>query len=279
MEAANYTLLIDCQDQIGLIYRITNILYNNQLNIIRNSEFVEKETNRFFMRTTFYGELYEESVMKQLKAALPDANIRLLSQTPKKIVIMVTKEHHCLGELLVKHQFGELNAEVQAVIGNYDTLRKFTEQFGITYHHVSHVGKTREEHENEIAALLQSYNPDYVVLAKFMRILSPEFVAKFPDKIINIHHSFLPAFIGANPYKQAYERGVKIVGATAHFVNNHLDDGPIIGQSVMPVDHSQTAQEMAQMGRDVEKLVLAHALKLVFDECVLVSGNKTVILN
>ncbi len=280
MENLTYTLLIDCQDQIGLVYRITNILYNNQLNIIRNSEFVEKETNHFFMRTEFSGELYEESVMKQLKAALPpEAVIKMSSKVKKNIVILVTKEHHCLAELLCRYQFKDLNANILAVIGNYNTLQKFTEKFDIPYHYLTHEGKSRQEHEQEIKALVNQYNPHYLVLAKFMRILTPEFVADFPNRIVNIHHSFLPAFIGANPYKQAYQRGVKIIGATAHFVNNDLDDGPIIKQAVHHVDHSQTPFDMAQTGRDVEKLVLANALRLVFEDCVFVSGNKTIILD
>jgi formyltetrahydrofolate deformylase len=280
MQHNTYTLLIDCQDQIGLVYRITNILFNNQLNIIRNSEFVEKETNHFFMRTEFAGELYEESVMKQLKAALPpDAVLKISSKVKKNIIILVTKEHHCLAELLARYQFKELNANILAVIGNYNSLQKFTEKFDIPYHHITHEGKSREQHEQEIKETISRYSPDYLVLAKFMRILTPEFVANFPNRIVNIHHSFLPAFIGANPYKQAYQRGVKIIGATAHFVNNDLDDGPIIKQSVHPVDHSQTPFDMAQTGRDVEKLVLANALRLVFEDCVFVSGNKTIILD
>jgi formyltetrahydrofolate deformylase len=280
MQNGTFSLLIDCPDQIGLVYRITNILFNNQLNIIRNSEFVEKENNHFFMRTEFSGELYEESVLKQLKAALPtEAVINLSLKVKKKIVILVTKEHHCLAELLVRNQFKEMNATVLAVIGNYKTLQPLTENFGLPYHYITHENKTREEHEDEIKQVIDSYMPDYLVLAKFMRILTPNFVDYYHNRIINIHHSFLPAFIGANPYKQAYHRGVKIVGATAHFVNNDLDDGPIIKQSTMHVDHSQTALDMAQSGRDVEKLVLAHALNLVFNDCVFVSGNKTIILD
>jgi formyltetrahydrofolate deformylase len=280
MQNGTFSLLIDCPDQIGLVYRITNILFNNQLNIIRNSEFVEKETNHFFMRTEFSGELYEESVLKQLKATLPsEAVINLSLKVKKKIVVLVTKEHHCLSELLVRNQFNEMNAEILAVISNYETLQPLTEKFGIPYHYITHENKPREQHEGEIKAIADSYKPDYLVLAKFMRILTPSFVASYENKIINIHHSFLPAFIGANPYKQAYQRGVKIVGATAHFVNNDLDDGPIIKQSTMHVDHSQTPLEMAQAGRDVEKLVLANALNLVFNDCVFVSGNKTIILD
>jgi len=207
----------------------------------------------------------------------PEANINLLPQQKKKIVILVTKEHHCLGDLLLREQYNDLNAIILAVIGNYNTLQPLAEKFGVPFHEVSHDAKTREEHDQEIQAVIQQYEPDYVVLAKYMRVLNPGFVEQFPNRIINIHHSFLPAFIGANPYRQAYERGVKIIGATAHFVNNDLDEGPIIAQNVIQVNHTQSARDMAQAGRDVEKIVLAQALKLVFADKVFVNRNKTII--
>lgn len=150
-------------------------------------------------------------------------------------------------------------------------------RFGIPFHYISHEGKTREAHDQEMSEVIDAYHPEYLVLAKYMRVLSSAFVARFPNRIINIHHSFLPAFIGANPYRQAFERGVKIIGATAHFVNTDLDEGPIIAQNVIQVNHAQGARDMAQAGRDVEKIVLAQALKLVFAEKVFVSNNKTII--
>ena len=192
---------------------------------------------------------------------------------------MVTKEHHAVGEILIRHQFNELNADVVAVIGNHETLKNFINQFNLPFIFISHEGKLREKHESEVLEQVQAFNPDYVILAKYMRVLTSAFVQHFPNRIINIHHSFLPAFMGANPYRQAYARGVKIIGATAHFVNDNLDEGPIIMQQVMPTDHTQSPQEMAQMGRDAEKLTLARALKLVFDDRVFVSGNKTIIFD
>jgi formyltetrahydrofolate deformylase len=194
-------------------------------------------------------------------------------------VLMATKEHHCLSELLVRHAFGELNARVLAVISNHEELGDLARRFDIPFHFVSHQGLTREAHEAAVLATLAPYRPEFVVLAKYMRILSSEFVAHYPNRLINIHHSFLPAFVGANPYAQAYERGVKIIGATAHFVNEQLDQGPIILQSVIPIDHTQSARDMAQAGRDVEKIVLARSLKLVFDGHVFVNRNKTVIFD
>jgi formyltetrahydrofolate deformylase len=211
---------------------------------------------------------------------LPAAtNIKLTDRRKKDIVLLVTKEHHCLSDLLIRHAFNELNARILGVISNHDVLADLTQKFGIPFHHVSHEGKNRDEHEEEVMRAIQAYSPEFVVLAKYMRILSPTFVAAYANRLINIHHSFLPAFVGANPYAQAYERGVKIIGATAHFVNEYLDQGPIIAQSVIPVDHTQSAKEMAQAGRDVEKIVLAKSLKMVFDEQVFVYRNKTILFN
>ena len=165
-----------------------------------------------------------------------------------------------------------------AVIGNHDTLRSLVERFDIPFELVSHEGLTRNEHDQKMADAIDAYQPDYVVLAKYMRVLTPEFVARFPNKIINIHHSFLPAFIGARPYHQAYERGVKIIGATAHYVNDNLDEGPIIMQDVIHVDHTYTAEDMMRAGRDVEKNVLSRALYKVLAQRVFVYGNRTIIL-
>jgi formyltetrahydrofolate deformylase len=278
---ATYILLIDCPDQTGLVHNITGVLYRQGLNIIGNQEFVEREHNRFFMRTAFSGEQTDTNlILRRLKKILPaGSSIQLSQQRRKKVVLLVTKEQHCLGELLVRNQFNELAAEIAAVVGNHDTLERFTHQFGINFHLVSHENKSRTEHEAALYEVIHRYNPEYLVLAKYMRILSPEFVAKFPNRIINIHHSFLPAFVGANPYRQAYERGVKIIGATAHFVNNDLDEGPIIVQNVIPVDHTYSLQDMIQSGRDGEKIALARALRLVLDDKVCVSGNKTIIFD
>ena len=275
-----YTILIECTDAIGLIHAITGVMHRNQANIVSNHEFVEHDGNRFFMRTEIEGRVDKEKINKELAAILPsDSSVFITEKRKKRIVILVTKEHHCLGELLVRNQFGELNASILAVIGNHNDLENFTRQFLVPFHTISHENKSREEHERELLNSIRQYAPDYIILAKYMRILSQEFIGQYPNRIINIHHSFLPAFVGANPYRQAYERGVKIIGATAHFVNDNLDEGPIIVQQVIPTDHSFSVQEMSQMGRDVEKITLAKALKLVFDDRIFVSRNKTVIFD
>ena len=273
------TLLTHCSDAPGLISKITNICYKHQLNIIHNAEFVDNPSGHFFMRTELEGYFNDQTFLADLDQALPSGAKRgLVDCSRKRVVILVTKEAHCLGDILMKTYDGSLDIEIAAVVGNYDKLQGLTEKFDIPYHCVSHEGLSREEHEQAMLAVINQYDIDYLVLAKYMRILTPEFVDNFHHKIINIHHSFLPAFIGARPYQQAFERGVKIIGATAHFVTNDLDEGPIIKQDVIPVDHTFSAHDMAQAGRDVEKSVLSKALTKVVNDHVFVYGNKTVIL-
>lgn len=274
-----HILRVDCPDQPGLIHTVTGVLLGHGLNIISNSEFVDQETRRFFMRTEFSGEVDEEGLAGELRGALPDGTtLKMTRAGNREIVVLVTREPHCPGELFIRHAFDELGANIRAVIGNHPTLEPLARQFGLPFHLVSHDGLTRPEHEARVMEVLDGYAPEYIVLAKYMRILSPEFVGRYPERIINIHHSFLPAFIGANPYRQAFERGVKMIGATAHFVTDYLDEGPIIAQGIVPVDHTHSAAEMAHAGRDVEKIVLAKALRLVFEERVFLTGCRSVIL-
>ena len=274
---------MDGPDSKGLIYHVTGVLFRHNLNIIHNGEYVSP-SGHFFMRTEFEGIYDSIALLNELKTTLPDSanqsdiTFRLNPKRKKNIVVMVTKEHHCLGELLIRYAFDELDADILAVISNYNVLQPLVSKFAIPFHYVSHEGKTREEHEDAILRTLAIYEPEYVVLAKYMRVLTPGFVNHFPNRIINIHHSFLPAFVGANPYRQAYERGVKIIGATAHFVNNDLDEGPIIAQNVKEVDHRHTAADMATEGKDVEKIVLSQALKLVFNDRIFISGNRAIVL-
>ncbi|MCE7042093.1 formyltetrahydrofolate deformylase [Dyadobacter sp. CY312] len=269
---------MDGPDHKGLIYKVTRILFEHNQNIIRNDEYVSP-SKYFFMRTEFEGETDASELLEVLRKELPSGiNLRVNPKKKKDIVLFVTKEHHCLGELLIRYAFDELDATILAVVSNYNTLQPLVSKFGIPFHYISHENKTREEHEESILRTLDVYRPEYLVLAKYMRIITPEFVNHYPDRIINIHHSFLPAFIGANPYRQAYERGVKIIGATAHFVNNDLDEGPIIAQDVKSIDHRQTATDMSTIGKDTEKAVLSKALKLVFNDRVFIHNNRTIIL-
>ena len=274
-----HRILIDCHDEKGLVYKVSSIFFNHDYNILSNNEFVDKVNNKFFMRTVIIGKVDAVSLQNELLAVLPaDANVTVIPPKKKKIVLMATKESHALGDLLIRYEAGELDAEILGVISNYDLLKPLVEKFDIPYFTVSHEGLERAEHEQKVLEQLAAFDEiDYIVLAKYMRILTPGFVEAYNDKIINIHHSFLPAFIGANPYKQAYERGVKIIGATAHFVNNNLDEGPIIAQDVIHVDHAYDWKELQRLGRDVEKIVLSRALKLALEDRIFVYANKTVI--
>jgi len=274
----SHILKIDCSDDKGLIYRISKILYQNNLNIIKNSEYVDAKNEKFFFRALISGDINTPELTISLKDIMPkDTNIYITKKVKKKIIIMATKESHCLGDLLLKYYSGELNAEIVAVVSNHAYLKELVKKFNIPFHCVSAKEISREEHEKKILNILANYDCDFIVLAKYMRILSSDFVQHYEQKMINIHHSFLPAFIGANPYKQAFTRGVKIIGATAHFVNNNLDEGPIIFQDVINVDHEFSWKDMQKAGRNVEKTVLSNALELILDERVFVYDNKTVI--
>jgi formyltetrahydrofolate deformylase len=273
-----HRLLVSCRDKEGLIYGVSGVLFKHGLNIIENSEFVDHNSGHFFMRTEIEGKLDKNKILGDLAKALPEkTQLEIFEANKKKVVVFVTKESHCLGDLLVRHAFSQLDVEVLAVISQYDVLKDFVKKFEIPFYCIP-VKESRDEHEDEIIKCLKKFQPEYLILAKYMRVFSDKIVSLFENKIVNIHHSFLPAFAGAKPYQQAYERGVKIIGATAHFVNNELDQGPIITQSTAPVDHRCDALKLSQIGKDVETLTLANALKLVFDDRVLIHNNRTIIL-
>ena len=276
---SQYRVLIDANDEKGLVHKVSNVFYNYDLNILSNSEFVDKESNKFFMRSVVDGAVDKKELNDALSEVLPkEAGVKILEPLKKNIIILATKEMHALGDILIRHEADELEANILGVVSNYNTLESLVQKFDIPYITVSHEGIERLEHESKIIEAIQSFGAvDYIVLAKYMRILTPRFVETFEDKIINIHHSFLPAFIGADPYKQAYDRGVKIIGATAHFVNNNLDEGPIIAQEVIHVNHAYGWRDMQRSGRDVEKVVLSRALKLALEDRIFVYANRTVI--
>ena len=280
MENDRRILVTECEDSKGLVAKITYICFQSQLNIIKNSEYVDNVNGRFFMRTELEGEINPSELLNRLATVLPaSSQQRLVAKGKKKLVIMVTKEAHCLGELLIKSHYGGLDAEIVAIVSNHQILKELADKFSIPFHYIGHSGLEREVHEVKISQCLSQYDFDYIVLAKYMRVLTETFVAQYNNRIINIHHSFLPAFVGSKPYHQAHERGVKIIGATAHFVNNNLDEGPIITQSVVHVDHSYSPADMVSAGREVEESVLTGALQKVIDEKVIVYGNRTVIFD
>jgi formyltetrahydrofolate deformylase len=274
-------VLVDCPDDVGLIHRITGVLQDRRLNIESNHEFVDSSAGHFFFRAEVApaaapvpAARLEEDLARVLPAG---ARIRVTRVERRPIVVCATREPHCLGELLLLDAVGELPGRIVAVVANHDVLRGLVERFGVPFHHVPHEGRPREAHEEALLGAIDAYEPAYIVLARYMRVLSPAAIARYPDRIINIHHSFLPAFAGASPYRQAFARGVKLIGATAHFVTDELDAGPIVAQDVTPVDHTFTPERMAQAGRNVEKLVLARAVSLVLEERVFLHGGRTVV--
>ena len=272
-------IIIQCKDHIGLVSDISRILSEAGLNIISMREHVDKAEVRFFMRLEVDGFADEVELEDKIRKVVPEGAIIQVNPVPdKKIVILVTKEYHCLADILIRNNFGTLGASVACVIGNHDILEKICVRFDVPFFMISY-GEDAKSSENQLINKIQEHNPDYIVLAKFMRILSPVFVSEFRNKIINIHHSFLPAFAGANPYRQAFERGVKLIGATAHFVTDDLDEGPIIAQQIIPVNHSFTVLDMVRSGKEIETAVLAKALRLVLNDRVFVYKNKTVVFD
>lgn len=271
-------IVIQCEDGVGLVAAISSALAREGYNIVSMREHVDQEEKKFFARIV----VDHVADPKQLETAIekllpPGAFVKVNPLPEKNIVVLVTKDYHCLSDILTRNHFKTLGANVQCVIGNHPELMNITERFHVPFRLVSHQNKDKETFEAELMTVISAYNPDYLVLAKFMRILSQKFVSAFNLRIINIHHSFLPAFAGANPYRQAYTRGVKIIGATAHFVTNDLDEGPIIAQKIIPVNHSFTLKDLVMAGRENETAALAKAMQLVFEDRVFVYNNKTVV--
>lgn len=284
MESPTATLLISCPDQPGLVAKIANFIYANGGNIIHADQHTDFTTGLFLTRIEWQLEgfnLPREVIAPAFSAiAKPiEASWQLhFSDSIPRIAIWVTKQDHCLLDLLWRQQAKELTAEIPLIVSNHSNLELITQQFGIDFYHIPVTKETKLEQEARELELLEQYNIDLVVLAKYMQILSAEFIAKFP-KVINIHHSFLPAFAGANPYHRAYERGVKIIGATAHYVTEDLDEGPIIEQEVVHVSHRDTVADLIRKGKDLERLVLARAVRLHLQNRVLVYGNRTVVFS
>ncbi len=275
-----HVLLVECPDRPGLVHAITGVLFRAGANVTSNHEFVDADTQTFFMRTGCRGTLDGQAIRSAILDLLPDgAAVQVRIAEPRRIVVLVSREHHCLADLLVRHAYGELGARLLAVVSNHDNLRPLAEKFSVPFHFLPNEAITREAHEEALQALLAPMNPDYLVLAKYMRVLGPRFVAEWRNKIVNIHHSFLPAFVGARPYHQAFHRGVKVIGATAHFVSDKLDEGPIIMQQVIPMDHSYTPHDLARAGRDIERTVLANSLKLLNEDRVFLCANRTIIFD
>ncbi len=282
MNCPTATLLISCPDQKGLVAKIANFIYANGGNIIHADQHTDFSAELFLNRIEWQLEGFnlEPNLIAPAFAAIAkplSANWTIhFSNTLPRIAIWVTKQDHCLLDLLWRWQRKELRAEIPLIISNHLTLQPIAEQFSIDFHHIPITKENKTQQESKQLEVLKEQGIDLVVLAKYMQILSPEFVQFFPS-IINIHHSFLPAFAGAKPYHQAYERGVKIIGATSHYVTSDLDQGPIIEQDVVRISHRDTVEDLIRKGKDLERVVLARAVRLHLENRVLVYGNRTVI--
>lgn len=271
---------LQCEDQPGIVHAMTSAVLACQGNIIENQQFTDHATNTFVMRTRFETEQGIEAARTTLLAGLtqfkPALKIRLTEEKPR-VLILVTKESHCLRDLLYLRELDELPVEVPMVVSNREDLKELVESHGIPFHYLPISAQTKESQESAILKIIDELKIDFVVLARYMQILSSDFCRKMPGKIINIHHSFLPGFKGAKPYHQAHDRGVKIIGATAHFVTADLDEGPIIEQDVAHVNHSATPEQLIALGRDIERRVLSRAVSLYAEDRIFIVGHRTVI--
>lgn len=279
-------ILINCPDKPGIISAVTQFIHSNVGNIIYLDQHVDKQSNVFFMRLESE---FDEATFapKDFKNAMDEAlakpykmqwSFHLNNHKPK-MALFVSKYNHCLYDLLGRHNSGELDVDIPFILSNHPDLKFIADQFEIPFYHVPFTKQNRAEAENKQLELLSKHQVDFIVLARYMQIVSSTLIAKFPNKIINIHHSFLPAFAGAKPYHAAFKRGVKIIGATSHYVTEELDAGPIIEQDVTPVSHSHTIADFISKGRDMEKIVLSRAIKLHVRRKTMVYNNKTVIFS
>ncbi|MBD2298414.1 formyltetrahydrofolate deformylase [Nostoc sp. FACHB-87] len=282
MSTTTATLLISCPDQRGLVAKIANFIYANGGNIIHADQHTDFSAGLFLTRIEWQLEGF--NLPKDLIGPAFNAIAQPLgakwqlhfSDTIPRIAIWVSRQDHCLYDLIWRHRAKEFAAEIPLIISNHPHLKVAAEQFGIDFHHIPITKENKPEQEAKQLELLRQYKIDLVVLAKYMQIVSSDFIAQFPQ-IINIHHSFLPAFVGANPYHRAFERGVKIIGATSHYVTQDLDAGPIIEQDVVRVSHRDEVEDLVRKGKDLERIVLARAVRLHLQNRVLVYGNRTVV--
>ncbi|HEX5061692.1 MAG TPA: formyltetrahydrofolate deformylase [Kofleriaceae bacterium] len=279
------TLLVSCPDQKGIVAALAQVLYGQGANIVDSDQHTDPIAGMFFQRICFDLSTAETDPQK-LEAALRDISNRfeltyrlIVDAHTPRVAIFCSKQEHCLYDLLIRYRAGELPCHVAMIISNHPTLEPVAKHFDVPFVHLPITAATKAQQEAAAIALLERENVDLVILARYMQILSPEFVARYPSRIINIHHSFLPAFIGANPYRQAYERGVKLIGATSHYVTSELDQGPIIEQAVVRCSHRDHVDELVRKGKDLEKRALARAVRLHLQDRILVYSGKTVVFD
>ena len=285
MTAPVATLLVACQDRKGLVASLAQVLYGHGANILDSDQHSDPVAGMFFQRLRF-----DLSTLTTDKVSLENGikevgerfgmDWRLSYGTrARRVAVLCSKQEHCLYDLLIRHRAGELPCEIACVISNHPTAEPIAKHFNIPFHHLPVTPETKAQQEAAVHALIEGNHVDLVVLARYMQILSAELVARYPGRIINIHHSFLPAFVGANPYKQAYEKGVKLIGATSHYVTAELDQGPIIEQATIRVSHKDSVEDLVRKGRDLEKRALAQAVRWHLEDRILVYAGKTVVFD
>lgn len=278
-----YTLTASCPDRVGIVARVAGFIAENRGWILETSHHADDDTQRYFMRIEIKADSLPFDLAEFRRRFQPIAGEFSMdwritdSAERKRIVVLVSQQEHCLYDLLARWQSKELDVDIPCVISNHETFRGFVEWHGIPFHHVPVTADGRREANAEIARLFEQAQGDVMVLARYMQILPPELCEKYPGRIINIHHSFLPSFVGAKPYHQAYRRGVKLIGATCHFVTAELDAGPIIEQDTVRIDHGDTVEDLVRYGKDIEKAVLARGLRYHVEDRVLLNGNRTVV--
>lgn len=284
---SEFILTLSCPDTSGIVAEVASFMANNNLTIKESNQFGDSETNSFFMRVKVLSIIDKNKIdLNQIRnsfiniAKKRNMNFNIYNNNDyPKIVIMVSKFDHCLMDLLYRVKTGELKAEIAAIISNHTYTENLAKSYNIPFHHIEVDKDNKIQAEKSLEKIILKYNIEAIILARYMQILSKEISEKYSSKIINIHHSFLPSFKGASPYKQAYKRGVKLIGATAHFVTSDLDEGPIIEQDVARVTHATSSSDMIAAGRDVERIVLFRAVKYYIERRVLLNKNKTIVFN
>jgi len=278
---AEYILQLQCADQSGIIHAVASGLLDCQANIVEQAQFSDPDSTQFCLRTRFETDMQDiEFVKSAINAHVERFNPRLElrhSNDHRRVLILVSKFDHCLEDLLYHYSIGDLPIDIPAIVSNHEECRASADAHGIPFIYVPVTPATKAAQEQKIIDLVEEHKVDYVVLARYMQILSDDICHKLAGRIVNIHHSFLPGFVGAKPYHQAYERGVKMIGATSHFVTPNLDEGPIIDQDIQRVGHSQTVDNLVSIGRDVERRVLTRTVGLIAEDRVFLVGRRTVI--
>ena len=282
MPILRYVLTIACPDRVGIVAAVSNVLAGHRGNIVESDQFSDTESGRFFMRLVFdLDETTEPALLADFEPLARRFEMVWRLYDPRRllrVMILVSKAEHCLNDLLYRHRTGALPMTITAIASNHTDLAHLAEWHAIPFHHLPVTAATKPEQERQILELVVSTGTELVILARYMQILSPELCRALAGRAINIHHSFLPGFKGAKPYHQAYARGVKLIGATAHYVTADLDEGPIIEQEVERVDHAHTPEQLAAVGRDIENIVLARAIHYHLERRVFLNGGKTVVL-